>query len=129
MAASSTLPDRFAIPVTVVRAKQTDLRDFKGSPTWPGLASIIPNGTDIYRPDRTHFHPFEDPEDAAKINRRCTDGLGVFDGVQEVSVIRADPCKFFGRRPGTVAFDGFCKSTIELHHRRTHRIVGRHTAR
>ena len=55
------------IPVTVVRAKQTDLRDFKGSPTWPGLASIIPNGTDLYRPDRTHFHPFEDPEDAAKI--------------------------------------------------------------
>lgn len=54
-------------PVTIVRAKQTDLMDFKGSPTWPGLASQLPNGTDLYRPDRTHFHPFEDPEDAARI--------------------------------------------------------------
>lgn len=56
-----------AIPVLVVRAKQTGLADFKGSPTWPGLAASIPNGTDLYRPDRTHFHPFEDPADAARI--------------------------------------------------------------
>ncbi|MEM7779333.1 MAG: alpha/beta hydrolase [Pseudomonadota bacterium] len=55
------------LPVWVVRAKQTDLHDFKGSPTWPALASIMPQGTDIDRADRTHFHPFEDPEDAARI--------------------------------------------------------------
>ena len=55
------------IPVTVVRAQQTGAGDFKGSPTWHGLAGIMPKGTDIYRPDRTHFHPFEDPEDAARI--------------------------------------------------------------
>ncbi|MEM6908841.1 MAG: alpha/beta hydrolase [Pseudomonadota bacterium] len=56
-----------AIPTLVVRAKQTDLMDFKSSPTWPALADQIPQGTDLYRPDRTHFHPFEDPADAARI--------------------------------------------------------------
>ncbi|MDP5104361.1 MAG: alpha/beta hydrolase [Erythrobacter sp.] len=56
-----------AIPVLVVRAKHTDLNDFKSSPTWPELASILPQGSDLYRPDRTHFHPFEDPADAARI--------------------------------------------------------------
>lgn len=56
-----------AIPVLVVRAKHTDLQDFKSSPTWPELASILPQGTDLYRPDRTHFHPLEDPDDAARI--------------------------------------------------------------
>lgn len=58
---------RVDIPVLVVRAKASDLNDFKGSPTWPALAAILPQGTDLYRPDRTHFHPFEDPEDAARI--------------------------------------------------------------
>lgn len=55
------------IPVMVVRARMTNLNDFKSSPTWPELASILPQGTDLYRPDRTHFHPFEDPADAARI--------------------------------------------------------------
>lgn len=55
------------VPVLVVRAKQLGVMDFKGSPTWPGLAGIIPNGIDLHRPDRTHFHPFEDPGDAARI--------------------------------------------------------------
>jgi pimeloyl-ACP methyl ester carboxylesterase len=55
------------IPVLVVRAKHTDLQDFKSSPTWPELAEILPQGTDLYRPDMTHFHPFQDPEDAARI--------------------------------------------------------------
>ncbi len=58
---------RVEIPVLVVRAKQTEKMDFKGSPTWPGLAAIIPHGTDLHRPDHTHFHPFEDPADAARI--------------------------------------------------------------
>ena len=55
------------IPVLVVRAAASSLTDFKSSPTWPELASILPQGTDLYRPDRTHFHPFEDPADAARI--------------------------------------------------------------
>lgn len=55
------------VPALVVRAKQLGVMDFKGSPTWPGLAGIMPGGTDLHRPDRTHFHPFEDPEDAARI--------------------------------------------------------------
>jgi pimeloyl-ACP methyl ester carboxylesterase len=58
---------RVAIPTLVVRAQQSDLDDFKSSPTWPELAAILPQGTDLYRPDRTHFHPFEDPADAAGI--------------------------------------------------------------
>ena len=58
---------RVDIPVLVVRARMTSLNDFKSSPTWPELASILPQGTDLHRPDRTHFHPFEDPEDAARI--------------------------------------------------------------
>ncbi len=60
-----------AIPVLVVRAKQTDQMDFKSSPTWPRLAEILPNGTDMHRPDRTHFHPFEDPADAARVIREA----------------------------------------------------------
>lgn len=55
------------IPVLVVRAKASNLNDFKSSPTWPELANILPQGTDLYRPDMTHFHPFEDPADAVQI--------------------------------------------------------------
>lgn len=62
------------IPVLVVRAKQLDIQDFKGSPTWPRLAEILPQGTDMHRPDRTHFHPFEDPVDAARIIRDAIEG-------------------------------------------------------
>lgn len=54
-------------PVLVVRAAQGPMGDFKSSPTWSELASIIPNGIDMPRPDMTHFHPFQDPADAAKI--------------------------------------------------------------
>jgi len=58
---------RVDIPVLVVRAKASSLTDFRSSPTWPALAARLPQGTDLYRPDRTHFHPFEDPADAARI--------------------------------------------------------------
>lgn len=58
---------RVDIPVLVVRAKHTTLNDFKSSPTWPDLAARLPQGTDLYRPDMTHFHPFQDPADAARI--------------------------------------------------------------
>jgi len=55
------------IPVLVVRAQQTSFNDFKSSPTWPELAAQLPRGTDLHRPDMTHFHPFQDPADAARI--------------------------------------------------------------
>lgn len=55
------------IPVLVVRALFTTLNDFKSSPTWPELANVLPQGTDLHRPDMTHFHPFQDPADAARI--------------------------------------------------------------
>lgn len=58
---------RVDIPVLVVRALHTTLNDFKSSPTWPELAHVIPRGVDLYRPDMTHFHPFQDPADAARI--------------------------------------------------------------
>lgn len=58
---------RVDIPVLVVRAKHTTLNDFKSSPTWPELAARMPQGSDLYRPDMTHFHPFQDPADAARI--------------------------------------------------------------
>ncbi|WP_249171759.1 alpha/beta fold hydrolase [Erythrobacter sp. JK5] len=61
------------IPVWVVRARHSGLNDFKSSPTWSGLAASMPQGRDLYRPDRTHFHPFEDPEDAANIIRAAID--------------------------------------------------------
>ena len=56
-----------AIPVLVVRAQASNLNDFKSSPTWPKLAQVLPQGQDLYRPDMTHFHPFQDPADAARI--------------------------------------------------------------
>lgn len=55
------------IPALIVRAKQTAAMDFKGSPTWPELASTMPKGEDMPRPDMTHFHPFQDSADAARI--------------------------------------------------------------
>jgi pimeloyl-ACP methyl ester carboxylesterase len=57
------------IPVLVVRALHTDLENFKSSPTWPELAAILPQGHDLYRPDMTHFHPFQNPADATRIIR------------------------------------------------------------
>ncbi|MFM7404291.1 MAG: alpha/beta hydrolase [Erythrobacter sp.] len=58
---------RVDIPVLVVRAQFITLNDFKSSPTWPALANVLPQGRDLHRPDMTHFHPFQDPADAARI--------------------------------------------------------------
>ncbi len=62
------------IPVLVVRAQMTSLTDFKSSPTWPELAGVLPQGRDLHRPDMTHFHPFQDPADAARIIAEFVDG-------------------------------------------------------
>lgn len=64
---------RITVPTTIIRAKERTaddaLMDFRPSPTWPILATQIPNATDIYCADRTHFFPMEDPEFvAAQIN-------------------------------------------------------------
>jgi pimeloyl-ACP methyl ester carboxylesterase len=55
------------VPVTVLRAKMRDFEaaaemDFAASPTWEGLAGEFPNGTDVYRPDLSHFIPMQEPE-------------------------------------------------------------------
>ncbi|MEO0872246.1 MAG: alpha/beta hydrolase, partial [Pseudomonadota bacterium] len=65
---------RIEAPTTIVRAKRTGFADFKSSPTWPLLGDQFPNGTDMPRPDRTHFHPFEDPADAAEIIKTAIAG-------------------------------------------------------
>lgn len=58
---------RLDIPVLVVRAQNADGPGFQSSPTWPNLAAILPQGRDLHRPDMTHFHPYQDPGDAAAI--------------------------------------------------------------
>jgi hypothetical protein len=59
------------IPVLVVRARAQDPAikpwDPLGSPTWPGLAAEFPQGRDLFRPDRTHFLPMEDPAGMAEL--------------------------------------------------------------
>jgi pimeloyl-ACP methyl ester carboxylesterase len=56
--------EQVTCPVTVMRGHTMDLKslaDFTRSPTWPGLADALPNGTDIHRPDLSHFMPMQDP--------------------------------------------------------------------
>lgn len=48
-------------PTTIVRAPVLEGMNFKSSPTWPELATSLPNGTDILLADETHFMPFESP--------------------------------------------------------------------
>lgn len=53
-----------ACPTTVVRAKQGErggMMDFSNSPTWAGLATVIPDARDLHWSDRSHFIPMEDP--------------------------------------------------------------------
>ena len=60
-----------AVPVLVVRAIEPrspeDLADFRYSPTWPPLAGSFRHSRDVYRPDRTHFMPMEDPALVAEL--------------------------------------------------------------
>lgn len=56
---------KVTVPAKVLRAKmptdKDDPFDFSLSPTWPGLASELPNGTDLYLPELTHFIPMQAP--------------------------------------------------------------------
>ena len=60
---------QLTMPVTVLRAPADpdDHTNLAASPTWPGLAEALPNGTEIYLPDRSHFIPMEDPELVARL--------------------------------------------------------------
>ena len=57
-------------PTIVMRAEQRvgprEQMDFSKSPTWPELASILPNATDRYMPDLTHFMPMQAPARVAE---------------------------------------------------------------
>jgi len=50
-------------PVTLLRARggEGSITDFSVSPTWPELASALPNCRDVYLPDLDHFIPMRDP--------------------------------------------------------------------
>ena len=51
------------LPVTLLRAKYAgiSLGDFSNSPTWPELASALPECEDVYLPELNHFIPMQDP--------------------------------------------------------------------
>jgi len=51
------------VPVTLLRAPtgQSSLADLSGSPTWPDLASALPNCQEIFLPELNHFIPMQDP--------------------------------------------------------------------
>jgi pimeloyl-ACP methyl ester carboxylesterase len=58
-------------PVTLLRAAPADdvTGDLSGSPTWPELASKLPNCREIYLPHMNHFIPMHDPEMVANCIR------------------------------------------------------------
>ena len=54
---------RLHTPVTLLRAKYSGIvpGDFTVSPTWPELASQLPNCREVYLPEMNHFIPMQDP--------------------------------------------------------------------
>lgn len=65
---------RLQTPVTLMRAKftGTSITDLAASPTWPELASVIPDCREIYLPQMNHFIPMQDP---ALVARHIQDAL------------------------------------------------------
>lgn len=63
-------------PVSIIRAKyvekRTGVMDFTLSPTWPELVNHLPNATDHYFPEKTHFIPMDDPEFVAGLIKQLT---------------------------------------------------------
>lgn len=66
---------RLNLPVTLLRAEYAGIvpGDFSGSPTWPELASALPNCEDIYLPHLNHFIPMQDPALVADCIQRALD--------------------------------------------------------
>jgi pimeloyl-ACP methyl ester carboxylesterase len=64
---------KLTMPVTVMRAKRVpgDIFNMAGSPTWPELASALPQGRDMYLPQLSHFIPMEDPDLVARVIREA----------------------------------------------------------
>ena len=60
-----SLIDKVELPVTIFRAQERELTqtrlDFSKSPTWPKLASHLPNAQERYFPFLSHFIPMQDP--------------------------------------------------------------------
>lgn len=52
------------LPVTLMRAAPAENHqvDLSGSPTFPGLIDLLPQGREIYLPELSHFIPMEDPD-------------------------------------------------------------------
>lgn len=59
---------KITTPVTLLRAPPGDdaMRDLSTSPTWPELASALPDCEEIFLPDLNHFIPMQDPALVAK---------------------------------------------------------------
>jgi pimeloyl-ACP methyl ester carboxylesterase len=60
-------------PVTLLRARVSErpIVDFSTSPTWPDLASALPDCRDVYLPELDHFIPMQDPELVASYIRQA----------------------------------------------------------
>lgn len=60
-----------SLPVLILRAKlpadKNDIMDFAFSPTWPELASLFQDATDIHFKDKTHFLPMEIPDELSRL--------------------------------------------------------------
>lgn len=60
-----SLFDQVQLPTTIFRAQERELSqtrlDFSKSPTWPKLASHLPNAQEHYLPFLSHFIPMQDP--------------------------------------------------------------------
>jgi len=64
---------QLTLPVTVLRAPPDpdNFTNLAASPTWPGLAGALPNATEIYLAERSHFIPMEDPDLVAQLIREA----------------------------------------------------------
>ena len=63
------------LPITVLRAAPPTGSEpnLSTSPTWPGLASALPNGREFYFPAMSHFIPMEDPALVARFIREAVE--------------------------------------------------------
>ncbi|MFK7975860.1 MAG: alpha/beta fold hydrolase [Halioglobus sp.] len=56
------------VPVTLLRAPpgDSDVPNFSHSPTWPEIARLLPDCTEVFLPDHNHFIPMQDPQLVAR---------------------------------------------------------------